>query len=138
MGMDIASAAHRPLIGFTLWQASLKWRLAVDRRLAPLGLSHAQYAVLASLRGISNGKTLPSQKHLADHIGLEPMYISKIVRVLEQRGLLERREHPVDPRAVALSLTDLGNELFFRARTEMELLNDRLMQVFGDSDSPRR
>ncbi|MFC9056332.1 MarR family transcriptional regulator, partial [Streptomyces anthocyanicus] len=38
--------------GFLVWRLANKWRVAVDRAVAPLGLTHAQYSVVASLYGM--------------------------------------------------------------------------------------
>lgn len=67
-----------PTPGFLVWRLSMKWRVAVDRAVAPLGLTHAQYSVLASLRGFSTAGRSPNQRELAEFIGLEPLYVSKL------------------------------------------------------------
>src|SRR5215468_8364647 len=90
--------------GYLLWRVATKWRAAVDRAVAPLGLTHAQYSVLASLYGLSRTGSRPSQRELADFTGLEPIFVSKLVRALEASGILVRDEHPSDPRAVSLRL----------------------------------
>ena len=41
-----------PTPGFLVWRLSMKWRVAVDRAVAPLGLTHAEYSVLSSLYGM--------------------------------------------------------------------------------------
>ena len=43
--------------GFLVWRLSMKWRAAVDRAVADLGLTHAQYSVLASLLESMSGPT---------------------------------------------------------------------------------
>jgi len=63
--------------GYLVWRLAMKWRVAVDRALAPLGLTHAQYVLLASLYGM---KQPPTQRELADHTGLEALYVSKLAR----------------------------------------------------------
>src|SRR5919198_4440160 len=94
-----------PSIGFLVWHLTLGWRAELDRALAPLGLTSAQYAVLASLHGLSQGGARPSQRELADFAGLEPMHVSKLIRALQRAGLVERTGNPSDTRAVQLSLT---------------------------------
>ena len=42
--------------------------------------------MLASLYGLSRGGRLPSQRELADFTGLDPIYVSKLVRVLQSGG----------------------------------------------------
>jgi hypothetical protein len=45
---------------------------------APLGLTHAQYAPVASLYGMQRAGERPSRRRLADHTGLEPLCVSKL------------------------------------------------------------
>src|SRR5882672_7682555 len=96
------AAEHSPTIGSLVWRLSMKWRAVLDRAVAPLGLTHAQYSLLASLYGLTRSGARPSQRELADFSGLEPMYVSKLARTLERAGLVERSENPSDPRAVEL------------------------------------
>ena len=56
-----------PTPGYLVWRLSTRWRVAVDRALAPLGLTHAQYSVLASLLELRSGGVRPSQRALAEH-----------------------------------------------------------------------
>ncbi|MEV0174139.1 MarR family transcriptional regulator [Streptomyces sp. NPDC050803] len=123
--------------GFLVWRLSTKWRVAVDRAVAPLGLTHAQYALVASLYGMQRSGERPSQRRLADHTGLEPLYVSKLARTLEAAGLLERTRDPRDPRAVQLALTDEGRERTGQAITVVQGLLDQLLQPLGGLDSDR-
>lgn len=96
--------------GFLVWRLSMKWRMEVDRVLAPMGLTHAQYSLLSSLLDMERSGQQPSQSQLADHTGLEPLYVSKLARRLEDFGLVQRDPYPGDSRAVQLSLTESGRE----------------------------
>jgi DNA-binding MarR family transcriptional regulator len=122
--------------GYLLWHVSLRWRVAMDRALAPLGLTHAQYAVVASLFSMERGGVQPSQRQLADFSGLEPMYVSRLARVLEGNGLVERRDNPSDPRAVQMSLTEKGVETVKSALVTVRELEDRYLEPLGGKDSP--
>ena len=52
--------------GFLLvWHLALRWRADVDRAVAWLELTHAGYAVLASLRALTHAVETPSQHRLA-------------------------------------------------------------------------
>ena len=82
-----------PTPGHLVWRLSMKWRVAVDRALLPLGLTHAQYVVLSSLSFLERNGHRPTQRELADHTGLEPLYTSKLARALDAEGLI-RREQP--------------------------------------------
>lgn len=115
----------------------MKWRVAVDRAVAPLGLTHAQYALVASLYGMARSGLRPSQRRLADHTGLEPLYVSKLARALEAAGLVARTRDPDDPRAVQLSLTEEGSEVTRRAIRVVQGLLDRLLEPLGGQDGAR-
>jgi hypothetical protein len=41
----------RPTPGYLVWRLATKLRTAVDSAVGPLGLTHAQYSVLSTLRG---------------------------------------------------------------------------------------
>ncbi|MET8448078.1 MarR family transcriptional regulator [Streptomyces sp. NPDC005209] len=123
--------------GFLVWRLSMKWRVAVDRAVAPLGLTHAQYSLVASLYGMHRAGLRPSQRRLADHTGLEALYVSKLARGLESAGLLERTRDPKDPRAVQLALTDRGKEVTRQAIQVVQGLLRQLLEPLGGLDSPR-
>lgn len=123
--------------GFLVWRLSTKWRVAVDRAVTPLGLTHAQYALVASLYGMQRQGERPSQRRLADHTGLEPLYVSKLARTLEAAGLLERTRDPRDPRAVQLALTEQGRERTRQAITVVQGLLQQLLAPLGGLDSAR-
>jgi DNA-binding MarR family transcriptional regulator len=125
-----------PTTGALVWRLAMRWRAAVDRAVAPLGLTHAQYSVLASLRALTHRGARPSQRRLADYTGLEAIYVSKLVRVLERGGLVTRVVDPADARAVQLALTDHGVEVVDRAVTVVRTLNGELTTPLGGPDSP--
>lgn len=121
--------------GHLVWRLSMQWRVAVDRSLAPLGLTHAQYVVLSSIAGLAPDR--PSQRRLADHTGLEPLYISKLARGLEASGLITREPDPADTRAVRLALTGPGGEVTDRAVNVVRRLVTQLLEPLGGAGSAR-
>ncbi|MCX5262698.1 MarR family winged helix-turn-helix transcriptional regulator [Streptomyces sp. NBC_00199] len=123
--------------GYLVWRLSTKWRVAVDRALAPLELTHAQYSLVASLYGMQRDGERPSQRRLADHTGLEPLYVSKLARALESAGLVERVRDPRDPRAVQLSLSERGRDVTLRAITVVRGLLEQLLEPLGGLDGAR-
>jgi DNA-binding MarR family transcriptional regulator len=115
----------------------MKWRVAVDRTLAPLGLTHAQYVLLSSLYGMENAGQRPTQRELADHTGLEALYTSKLARALDASGLIQRDRDAADPRAIRLALTDRGRNVVRPAIAAVATLLDQLMTPLGGRDDPR-
>ncbi|HZO25485.1 MAG TPA: MarR family transcriptional regulator [Chloroflexota bacterium] len=126
-----------PTTGYLVWRLLLKWRASMDRALAPLGLTHAQYSLLASLYALSQAGRRPSQRQLADFSGLEPMFISKLARALESDGLVARDRDPRDPRAVQLRLTTRGQDVVTTAIGIVRDLEERQLAPLGGRASPR-
>jgi MarR family transcriptional regulator, organic hydroperoxide resistance regulator len=133
----VMTVERAPTPGFLVWRLSMKWRVAVDRAVAPLGLTHAQYSVLASLYGMVRAGERPSQRRLADHTGLEPIYVSKLIRSLEAAGLVERTPDPTDTRAIQLTLTGPGTEVAERAIDVVRELVEELTAPLGGTQGRR-
>lgn len=126
-----------PTPGFLVWRLANKWRVAVDRAVAPLGLTHAQYSLVSSLYGMQGAGERPSQRQLADHTGLEALYVSKLARALESAGLVDRTRDPRDPRAVRLALTEQGEAVTRQAVEVVQQLVQQLLEPLGGPDAPR-
>ena len=133
----MSEASEGPTPGFLVWRLAMKWRAAVDRALAPLGLTHAHYAVLSSLFGLERAEMRPSQRELADHTGLEALYVSKLARTLDTEGLIRRSRDPEDARTVRLALTDRGRETVRPAMATVRALLDQLLAPLAGRDDPR-
>ncbi|MFD3948289.1 MarR family winged helix-turn-helix transcriptional regulator [Streptomyces sp. NPDC058579] len=133
----MSKPSRGPTPGFLVWRLANKWRVAVDRAMAPLGLTHAQYVLVASLYGMQRTGERPSQRQLADHTGLEALYVSKLARALETSGLIERTRDPRDPRAVQLALTEEGTTVTRQAIEVVQDLLGQLLEPLGGMDAPR-
>ncbi len=120
-----------PSIGFLVWHLSMRWRAEMDRELARYGLTAAQYSVLASLYGLTSRGEQPSQRELAEFAGLETMYLSKLIRVLEQAGLVERARNAADARALQLTVTEEGVRTVRLARTKVLELEEQRLAALG-------
>jgi DNA-binding MarR family transcriptional regulator len=127
----MSGASGGPTPGFLVWRLSLKWRVAIDRALARLGLTHAQYSLVSSLLDMRERGLHPSQRELADHTGLEPLYVSKLARALEADGLIERVPDPADSRAMQLSLTRHGYAVTQHAIALVRRLMEQMLAPLG-------
>jgi DNA-binding MarR family transcriptional regulator len=126
-----------PSTGYLVWHLSTRWRVALDRALAPLGLTASRYAVLASLYGLTRDGGQPSQRELADFSGFDPMYVSKLIRALEREGLVRRAANPADPRAVQLAVTEKGAERIAAGRAVVLDLEEQRLAPLGGRSSTR-
>ncbi len=117
--------------GFWLHHAALEWRQQLDRALRPLGLTPTQFNLLASTGWLDRTRpSPPTQQQVADHAGTDRMMASKVLRTLEERGLVTREPDPDDARSLRLRLTSEGRNVTSRAvrlavAVDQELFADR-------------
>lgn len=110
----------RESIGFLFSDVARLSRQAFNRRAASLGLSLAQWRVLAAL---SQREGL-SQVKLAEILEIQPMTLVRQIDRLEATGLVARRPDPDDRRAVRLALTPAADPLI----AEMRRIADALWE----------
>jgi DNA-binding MarR family transcriptional regulator len=101
--------------GFLLWHATLRWQRAISQALAPLGLTHVQFVLLACTWWLNQTGQHPSQISLAKFAGTDVKMTSQVVRGLERKDLIERAIDPADSRARLLRVTRRGGGLAPRA-----------------------
>ncbi len=128
-------------LGFLLHDVSRLLRKRFDRRARTIGLTRAQWFVMAHLarnEGIN-------QSALADILEIEPITLVHQLDRLEAAGWIERRLDPDDRRVRLLHLTDLGRVILGKmqklgmetkaeavtglAATEQEALIDSLTKI---------
>jgi MarR family transcriptional regulator, organic hydroperoxide resistance regulator len=120
--------------GFLLWQVTNAWQRAIREALAPLGLTHVQFVLLASIAWLAGEDRPPTQRALAAHARTDEMMTSQVVRALEARGLIERAPHPEDARARILRPTPQGRALAQRAIPAVEAADEAFFAALGTSE----
>ena len=118
--------------GFLVWQLSNLWQRRHRAALAPLDLTHVQLMLLAGAAHLARAGGPPTQARLAAHARTDPMMTSKVVRALEERGLLRREEDAADTRAWRLSVTPAGRELAERGLALVEASDAAFFAPLGD------
>jgi DNA-binding MarR family transcriptional regulator len=89
----------------------------LDAILKPHGLTFARYEALVLLVFSSRG-SLPLGK-MGERLQVHPTSVTSIVRRLESSGLVVRRAHPEDGRAVLADITDAGRTLVQKATRDL-------------------
>jgi DNA-binding MarR family transcriptional regulator len=89
----------------------------LDGILKPHGLTFARYEALVLLTFSSRG-SLPLGK-MGERLQVHPTSITSIIDRLEAAGLVVRRRHPDDGRAVLAEITPAGRELVERATGDL-------------------
>ncbi len=88
-------------LGFLLHDVARLLRKRIEQRMRPLGLTRAQWSVLAHLSRNEGIK----QNALAAIMEVEPITLARILDRLQAAGYIERRPHPEDRRAWLPHLT---------------------------------
>ncbi len=95
------------LVGYNTRRAYLVISAVFAERMADYGLKPVDFSVL-SLLAHNPGAT---SRQLCAKLDILPPNFVNIVAGMDKRGLIERRPHPYDGRAVGLHLTQAGEEL---------------------------
>ncbi len=117
--VDIGTRFEQPSAspGFLLWQVATLWQRHLRTALDAVGLTHAQFVLLASagwLEGHADGAPV-TQAQIAEHARTDAVMTSEVLRTLERKGFLERLPHPDDARARRIVLTSVGGALVKQA-----------------------
>lgn len=118
--------------GFLLWQISMLWQRTVNAALSTLDLSHTHFVVLAATAWLTRKGATATQTDIANHAQLDKMTVSKIVRDLQKRGLVQRAEHETDTRAKTVIPTSDGASALKRALRLVEASDNALFAPLGD------
>src|SRR5450830_1141590 len=89
-------------------QLSRAWRSKLDRRLVGLGLSQARWLVLLHLARFTE---MPTQRELAQSVGVEGPTLARLLDSLEGQGLVQRQAVVEDRRAKRILLCDTARPL---------------------------
>ena len=92
------------LIGYNARRAYSAVSTLFFERMAPYGLKQVEYSVLALLAH-NPGAT---SRQLCATLDILPPNFVNLISALDRRGLIERRPHPRDGRAIGLYLTPAG------------------------------
>lgn len=111
-------------LAWEMAETSRMMRRFYDRRASALGVTTAQWRVIAHL-GHSPGI---KQVELAERLDVEPITACRIVDRLEEAGLVERQRDPEDRRAWRLVLTEKAEPILARLR---ELAEDMASEAFA-------
>jgi DNA-binding MarR family transcriptional regulator len=102
----------------------------LDELLRPHGLTFARYEALVLLT-FSRAGSLPLGK-IGERLQVHPTSVTSIVRRLEAAGLVARRPHPDDGRAVLAEITERGRSAVEAATADLVGAQFALAEVPGE------
>jgi DNA-binding MarR family transcriptional regulator len=122
--------------GFVLWQVAAVWQRSLRTALAEVGLTHAQFVLLASAwwldgRAAERGGEPVTQALVAAHARTDPVMTSEVLRTLERKGFIRRLRHPTDDRAKRIAVTPAGRRLASRAVALVEAADEAFFSARG-------
>ncbi|MGA8132861.1 MULTISPECIES: MarR family transcriptional regulator [Pseudomonas] len=120
---------HR--FGMQLAHMSRGWRAELDRRLAGLGLSQARWLVLLHLARFTEA---PTQRELAQSVGVEGPTLARLLDSLETQGLVQRQAVLEDRRAKKIVLSPSARPLIEQIETIATALRHELFVGVDDEE----
>ncbi|KAA8702073.1 MULTISPECIES: MarR family transcriptional regulator [Pseudomonas syringae group] len=121
---------HR--FGMQLGHLTRGWRAELDRRLAGLGLSQARWLVLLHLARFFSEP--PTQRELAQSVGVEGPTLARLLDSLEAQGLVQRVAVAEDRRAKKILLCDTALPLIEKIETIANVLRKELFEGVSEED----
>jgi len=116
---------------FLLWQVNMAWQRRIKTALDPFELTHAQYLLLAALNWLATQKKFVQQQDLANHILIDKMMTSKILRLMQRKGFVKRTKNKIDTRARNLIITEKGELVLANASKAMQKVEADLLSPLG-------
>jgi DNA-binding MarR family transcriptional regulator len=121
--------------GFLLWHVTLRWQREMAAALAPLGLTHVQFVLLATTWWLNSRGEDPNQLGVARHAGTDVKMTSEVLRKLEAKGLIVRAVDAADTRAKRLWVTERGADVAERAVAAVEAADAEFFRATPDPDA---
>ena len=120
----------RTLVGYNTRRAALAIIEVFMERMAVYDLKVVDFSVL-SLVAHNPGVT---SRQLCAALNVLPPNLVGLIAALERRGLIERRPHPSDGRAMGVHLTPEGEQLLEASRPVVEALQDHILAPLSPAE----
>lgn len=105
-----------------------KWHRLIKKGLDTLYITHPQYVVLASLNYLSSQNDEVRQIDISNLSDIDTVTISDILKLLEKKELIERKNSQHDSRAKVVTLTIQGLNVTKKATKIVEEID---LEFFG-------
>lgn len=102
-------------------------RLLRQEIAAVLSLTSAEYSVLLAVWYLERGGEM-TVRAISDHLHVAAAYVTSEISRLVEKGLLIKRPHPVDRRAVGVGLTSSGRDVLLRLEPMLRDINGPLLR----------
>jgi len=110
-----------------LYASMSMMRLLRQEIAAALSLTSAEYSVLLAVWYLERGGEM-TVRAISDHLHVAAAYVTSEVSRLVDKGLLIKRPHPVDRRAVGVALTSSARAVLVRLGPMLRDINGPLLK----------
>lgn len=114
------------------------WHTLVKDALAKIGLTHPQYIFLAATGYLAQFHECVTQKMISDTSSIDPMTVSQLARLLENKNFIKRLPHPTDTRAKSIVLESAACDLLKTATPIVEDIDNQFFGQLGEKESDFR
>lgn len=125
-----SDSLERNRFGMLFVMVARRWRETLDTKLAEVGLTDASWCPLVHI-GRSGGGL--SQKELAARIGIDQSSLVRLLDILVEKGLIERRQDREDRRVNSLFLTEAGSETMGGIQQMLDKVERQLLSDFDNT-----
>ena len=122
--------------GFLLWQVTNLWQREIKKALEPYDLTHSQFVLMTSIHWLTIQGVDVTQIVLSAHTKIDPMTTSTVLRTLQSKELIQRKEHKTDTRAKTVALTYAGQQRIIPAIKAVEAFDASFFAVLNNQTHP--
>lgn len=125
--------------GFLLWKLSNIWQRKMRESLEKAGITHVQFLLLQTMARLNAQQAgAITQVRLATESDCDKMMVSKVLRTLEERKLVERHAHHSDTRSRSLFITSKGMETLKAAVPHFNATEQAFFESLGKKEKSFR
>lgn len=115
-------------IGYLIWRVTKFWYRGKNKLLEEFDITTSQMEVMGAIYHLTEKHKEVTQIILSQAAQIDPMTVSTILKNLQKKGLIIRRESEVDTRARSVFLTSEGEALFVRAVMKVQEIEEKVFE----------
>lgn len=130
-GCRIPDSPHMRAVGL-LHRVMRRHHALVERRTCDLGIHHSQHRMLMTLA--RRQEDTPSQKELAERLGISAAAVTATLKKLEKEGYITRSATDEDNRKNEIRITDKGISKLLEGRAIFESADRTMFEGFTSEE----
>ncbi len=115
----------------TLLRVVRRHHACIERHISDMGIHHSQHRMLLHL---SRCEQIPSQKELAEAMGISAAAVATTLKRLEKGGYIARAVTDEDNRRNEIRITDLGRAKVLESREIFDSVDHAVFAGFSDEE----